>query len=438
MHSCRVALAACLLALAPLACAAEDEPGDEARAPVTTVDGEGRWAVAPPASDDTRAMIEQLEAIGYASGVLPAGEDGGVKRLDRERAWPGLAVYVSGHAPEALLVDLEGRVLHRWAIPLDEVWPGFRVTSQKHHARSFFRRAWPLPDGGLIAIFEGYGIFQLDRGSNVVWAKPNRAHHDLDVLEDGRIVTLTRTAHVLPRLDPERPKLEDFIVVLDANGHELQRVSLLEALERSRWRDEIGKLDARLPERIRDKAEAGDLFHANSVEIVRESHPTLPWMKKGRALVSLRFLSAVLCVDLQRREVVWLHRGDFVGQHEPRLLADGRILLFDNANHTGRSRALEIDPADGRVTWQYPAPDGQALFSQCCGTATRLPNGNSQLVVTDMGLALEVTPGGDVVWEFANPHRAGERGELVAALFDLVRLPADFPTDWTGQSLASH
>ena len=32
-----------------------------------------------------------------------------------------------------------------------------------------------------------------------------------------------------------------------------------------------------------------------------------------------------------------------------------------------------------------------------------------------------------MVWEFYNPHRAGERGELVAVLFEMLRLPADFP-----------
>lgn len=441
MHSGRLPLAllAAVAVALLLSCGGENAQRTDAPA-VTTVDGQGRFSAAPSdsgLSTEQQQTIARLEAIGYAQGVSLATEDGGVKRLDIERAWPGVALYVSGHAPEALLVDLEGRVLHRWHAALEEVWPRYATSGQKHHARFFFRRAWPLEDGSLLVIFEGYGIVKLDRGSNVVWAKPNRAHHDLDVQDDGRIVTLTRTAHLVPRLDAEQPKLEDFIVVLDENGHELSSLSLLEALERSRWRDQIHAVDPRLPERIQDKARAGDLFHTNSVEIVREDHPTIDWMKKGRAIVSLRFLSAVMAVDLEQRRVVWFHRGDFVGQHEPTLLADGNVLLFDNGNHSGQSRALEIDPGDGRVVWHYPGDGDPPLFSQCCSTATRLPNGNSQLVVTDMGRALEVTPDGEIVWEFVNPNRAGERNELVAALFDLVRLPAGFPTDWTQQTLAS-
>ena len=41
------------------------------------------------------------------------------------------------------------------------------------------------------------------------------------------------------------------------------------------------------------------------------------------------------------------------------------------------------------------------------------------------GRAFEITPAGQRVWEYVNPHRAGERQELIATLFELVRLPAD-------------
>ena len=43
---------------------------------------------------------------------------------------------------------------------------------------------------------------------------------------------------------------------------------------------------------------------------------------------------------------------------------------------------------------------------------------------------MEVTPEGEIVWEFVNPHRSGEDDELIATLFDLVRIREDFPMDW--------
>ena len=64
--------------------------------------------------------------------------------------------------------------------------------------------------------------------------------------------------------------------------------------------------------------------------------------------------------------------------------------------------------------------------------AQRLPNGNTLITESDGGRALEVTPDRRIVWEFFNPHRAGEQGEYIATLFELLRLPPDFPVDWTG------
>jgi hypothetical protein len=34
------------------------------------------------------------------------------------------------------------------------------------------------------------------------------------------------------------------------------------------------------------------------------------------------------------------------------------------------------------------------------------------------------------VWEFYNPHRAGENGQYIATIFELLRLSPEFPTDW--------
>ena len=58
------------------------------------------------------------------------------------------------------------------------------------------------------------------------------------------------------------------------------------------------------------------------------------------------------------------------------------------------------------------------------------PNGNTLVTESDAGRAFEVTPSGEIVWEFLSPWRAGEAGELVATLFEVVRLPPDFDTSW--------
>ena len=53
---------------------------------------------------------------------------------------------------------------------------------------------------------------------------------------------------------------------------------------------------------------------------------------------------------------------------------------------------------------------------------------------SDHGRAFEVTPDGEIVWEFHNPYRAGEDDRFVASLPELIRLPPDFPTDWLDET----
>lgn len=90
----------------------------------------------------------------------------------------------------------------------------------------------------------------------------------------------------------------------------------------------------------------------------------------------------------------------------------------------------ELDPLTGRVEWTYGGAADQHIYSWCCGMARRLPNGNTLVVESQAGRAFEVTPDQRVVWDFVNPHRAGPNDELIAQLFDLVRLPLDYGRSW--------
>src|SRR3546814_19873821 len=46
----------------------------------------------------------------------------------------------------------------------------------------------------------------------------------------------------------------------------------------------------------------------------------------------------------------------------------------------------------------------------------RLPNGNTLITESDGGRAIEVSPEGDVVWEYVNPVRGGEAGAFIPVL----------------------
>jgi hypothetical protein len=106
------------------------------------------------------------------------------------------------------------------------------------------------------------------------------------------------------------------------------------------------------------------------------------------------------------------------------------MLIFDNQGAGGKSRVLEFSPFTQQIFWTYDGREHGGLHSSANGSVQRLPNGNTLVVESDNGRAIEVNPGKEIVWEFYNPQRAGENDELVATLFDMIRLAPDFPVDW--------
>jgi hypothetical protein len=124
------------------------------------------------------------------------------------------------------------------------------------------------------------------------------------------------------------------------------------------------------------------------------------------------------------------------GQHQPTVLDNGHMLVFDNWAGERRSRVLEFDPATQDVAWVYPEPGRGLLWSETCGSNQRLPNGTTLITESDNGRAIEVTRDGTIVWEYVNPYRAGSDDELIATLLEVVRLPheaASFVEDAEGR-----
>jgi hypothetical protein len=371
--------------------------------------------------------IAQLNGIGYAGGVELAPEHSSVTRHVKDLVWAGTNFYTSGHAPIAVLMDMDGQVLHTWSADVQRVWPEETPTV----SLQFWRRAFLRENGDVLAIWEGHSLIKLDRDSNVLWKSRCNAHHDLEVLANGDILVLTRKAHVRPDFDAERPILEDFVTLLDPDGNVRRSFSLLEALERSGF----GAIQERMRHRLgraRDRmAQNGDVLHTNSIALLDgRLAERIPAFRAGNLLVSSRPLSFIAVVDPEREELVWALEGAFKEQHDPKVLANGNLLLFDNTGRGEASTVRELDPATGETQWEYRGTAEDPFFSRTCGTAERLPNGNTLITESDGGRAFEVTVAGEIVWEFWNPERAGEQREFIATLLEMVRLGPEHPLDW--------
>jgi len=375
-------------------------------------------------TDTQRETIEQLEAIGYLPGSAKRSGVSGVTVHDRGRAYAGLNFYTSGHAPEALLMDMDGKVLHRWSCDFWAVWPDY-PTYPGNENTQYWRRAYLYENGDILAIFEGLGLVKLDKNSKVLWEHPGKAHHDLEVAPNGDIYVLTRETRLLQGTHRTRPILEDFVSILGPDGVEKKRVSLLRCFENSEykfWKRVLGW-------------RRGDIFHTNTLELLDgRIADKVPAFRKGNVLISVLMLGAIAVADLEQEKIVWSHRGEFRSQHDPKILENGNLLLFDNKGRVGESSVWEIDPATKEVLWRYQGSKEAPFFSRTCGAAQRLPNGNTLVTESDPGRAFELTPDKQIVWEFINPNRAGDHGEYIATLFEMLRLALDFPLDWLSQT----
>jgi len=391
---------------------------------------DGRWAkvrVSENADADLETQIRQLEAIGYASGTKTAPSFVGVTIHESERAQQGLNLYTSGHKAEAELITMDGRVVHRWSYDFWDVWPNHNVDPSEIHTR-FWRRARLFENGDLLAIHEGLGLIKLDKNSKLIWARPNRAHHDVQILPNGNIAVLTRKARASREFGFKRAILEDFVVILGPDGRDKVRSSLLKAFERSR---EYGDIWKNAPRRW------GDVFHTNSVEVLDGRFADRnPALAKGNYLLSSRALSTVFVVDPRSERVVWALRSSFKAQHDARMLDTAELMLLDNRGQEGASAVQIYDPATSKLKWEYRGTKEHPFYTRSCGAAQRLPNGNTLVTESDNGRAFEITEDDTIVWEFYNPHRAGEEDEYIATLFLVERLPPDFPTSWTDGATA--
>lgn len=354
------------------------------------------------------------EGLPYFLWVPTTHTGKGVTYHEPDAAYDGLTLLMSTHAQAAHLIDMQGNTVHRWAKPFREVWPDPPHVSHPVPPDSIYWRAAQVdPNGDLLVVVVGegdtpwgYGLLKLNRDSELLWAFADRVHHDFAVLDDGRIALLTHRI-VRDSTDApfgiQAPYMDDELVILSADGTELDRVSLLDAFARSDYAHLVR-------EPAQAHATSGDFLHTNTVEPVRQALDRNGLhFRPGQIMLSMRNLDCIAVLDLDSRRIEWALRHAWRRQHDPDLLDNGNVLLFDNRGGPGgRSRLLEIDPTDGRIVWQYAGDEQHPFYSSWRGRQQRLPNGNVLVTESSGGRLFELTRDQRVVWEYINPVRGGE------------------------------
>jgi hypothetical protein len=379
-------------------------------------------------SDTPQDNMEQLKTLPYLQGTYKARENTSVTINRSKPGDQAYNLYNSAHAAQALLIDMEGNELHRWERSFKEAFPAVPEATEKWydqgHWRNYWRRVHLLPNGDLLAIFEGNGLIKINRNSEVIWALNDMFHHDLEVTADGRIFVLNRRLARFDKINNEKPILEDLITVLDQDGRTLETYSIVKMLVDS----EFAGLKKYIPK-------VGDCFHTNTLEVLDGRWAaTSPVFKAGNVLLSMRMFDAIMIADLEKRKIVWAQKpGIWAKQHQPTMVDNGHMLLFNNVLSEKEtagydaSSVIEFDPVTMKVVWEYRGTETVKFFSDHSGSNQRLLNGNTLITESAPGRAFEVTPQGEIVWEFVNPHRTGENMEHIATLLELVRIaPQDY------------
>jgi hypothetical protein len=373
-----------------------------------------------------KALMQQHRELGnaYATDLwhkAPTARQG-VTVIDPERMQPGYTLYSSAHTQAAFLIGPDGKVAHAWSMPYSQVWD--RSAATQHPVadnRTYFRDVRLLPNGELLAVYDGvgdalygYGLIKLDKDSHLVWKYLQHVHHTVDVAPHGNVFILTQaitTDEFAPRKHLKPPRIDDYVVELSPSGTPIREVRVLDALARS---DYLRLTDA-LPGYLGD---SGDYLHTNDIEYIDAGiAQRFPFAQPGQVLLSMREPGAIAVLDLNSRRITWAMRGFWVGQHDPDLLPNGHMMLFDNNGHFGaggRSQVVEFDPINLQVFWRYTGDARRPLESVIRASQQRLANGNTLITESDQGRLLEVSPSGDIVWEFVNPMRAaGADGEMI-------------------------
>jgi outer membrane protein assembly factor BamB len=154
----------------------------------------------------------------------------------------------------------------------------------------------------------------------------------------------------------------------------------------------------------------------------------------GNLLLSFRNISTILKIYQKTGRVVWkLGAPTLSGQHAPTPLPNGNILIFDNGPHRLEqtfpfSRVIEVNPATKEIVWKYQEAFPPSFYSDRISNAQRLPNGNTLINEGQFGRFFEVTPAGEVVWEYVNPYfgpTAAAPGRQTNNVFRIYRYTED-------------
>ena len=349
--------------------------------------------------------LKALQSLGYLQGTVDHQvELTGVTRHEPRLSYPGLNLYNSVSSDQIYIVDMSGKEVFRWRMP-----------------SAFWEHSHVLPNGDLLAVQNGKQLIKIDKASNTLWSYQEDVHHSIAVNAEGNIRAIKSANRIAPEIHPTIPIRDDYITTISSEGSEIASFSLADLLLGSEYSFLIPSISHRGFEAALEERGQGielDILHTNHVEELDGSLLELSQIfKSGNLLISMRNINTIAIIDPAVPKITWLWGpANLTYPHHPTVLENGNVLVFNNGEES--SQVLELNPLNLDIVWHYEAPG--EFFSKTRGSNQRLSNGNTLITESDPGYVFEVTPAGEIIWEFACPEINAD--SVRSAIWRMTRL----------------
>jgi len=345
----------------------------------------------------------------------------GVTVHDADAISRGLTA-MQGLFPEGVelrLVDMAGKVVHRWRADFHAIWPdpahvfpqsNVPIDDLHYHTQGMAL----LPDGSVVLNFSMLGTVKLDKCGSVQWTLDRLTHHSVTPNPDGTFwIPAKRDVRDVPEdlmlegvsadsLDESDARYEDRLLQVSADGKVIRVLSVLRAV-----------FEGGLAPELHDMTETSraDPTHVNDIEVVTPALARrIDGVEAGDLLVSIRQMHMLAILDKNTGALKWRRSGPWIRQHDPDITADGLIEVFNNGDRhlavdgVRGSSIIALDPATGETDTVYPRDESRYFFTELMGTHQLLPNGNRLITESQAGRVFEVNPVGKIVWEYVKPY----------------------------------
>jgi len=296
----------------------------------------------------------------------------GLRVYKPEKCFNGYTLFAHQLMGHVYLIDMDGAIVYRWSVDNNAMFARLK------------------PDGNLLYnCTDSSGLQELDIKSNVIWYYLGDIDHAFQFLKNGNLLIEQNKISISKKngLPYGCPRIE--IISPDKN-----------ILWQWRGEKHIEELEQLMGLKI---SSLGAWENNNTCEILKDN----PLAKKdsrfqeGNVIFSYNALDIIGIIDYPTGEIVWAWGyGILDGQHTPTMLDNGNLLIFDNGTNRGWSRVIELNPLTEEIVWEYHAEPKEDFYTKEMGNNFKLPNGNILICESMKNRIFEITPDGEVVWDF--------------------------------------